>query len=240
MRSLLTLSAVLAGSIAFSLPCDHVKGVGAVVKRTVNVAQFHGIDVQGSIDVVLTQAPSQSVEVEAQANLVDLVTVEVSKGTWTIATSKGYSTDKPFIVHISSPLIDQVEIHGSGDVKSESTFTADNVRLGVEGSGDIVLAYNAKSVTADIQGSGDIKLSGSAQTLTASVEGSGDINAKNMTAETAAVSTAGSGDITVNATGSLSASIEGSGDILYRGKPANINRSVAGSGEVRSLESRAR
>lgn len=240
MRSLLTLSAVLAGSIAFSVPCDHVKGAGAVVKRTLNVAQFHGIDVQGSIDVVLTQAPSQSVEVEAQANLVDLVTVEVSKGTWTITTSKGYSTDKPFIVHISTPLIDQVEIHGSGDVKSESTFTADNVRLGVEGSGDIVLAYNAKSVTADIQGSGDIKLSGSAQTLTASVEGSGDINAKNMTAETAAVSTAGSGDITVNATGSLSASIEGSGDILYRGKPANINRSVAGSGEVRSLESRAR
>lgn len=210
------------------------------MKRTLNVPAFHGIDVQGSIDVVLTQAPTLSVEVEAQANLVDLVTMEVSKGTWTITTSKGYSTDKPFIVHISSPLIDQVEVHGSGDVKSESTFTTDNVRLGIEGSGDIVLGFSAKTVTADIQGSGDIKLSGAAQTLTASVEGSGDINAKNMTVETATVSTAGSGDITVNATGSLSASIEGSGDIIYRGKPANINRSVAGSGEVRSLESMAR
>jgi hypothetical protein len=240
MRTLLALSAIVASTIAFSAPCDHVKGTGAVVKRTLKVAQFHGIDVQGAIDVVLTQGPSQSVEVEAQANLVDLVTVDVSKGIWTITTSKGYSTDKPFIVHITSPLIDQVEVHGSGDVKSESTFAADNARLGVEGSGDIVLAFTAKSVTADIQGSGDIKLSGSTQTLTASVEGSGDINAKNMAAETAAVSTAGSGDITVNATGSLSASIEGSGDILYRGRPANINRSVAGSGEVRALESMAR
>ncbi len=240
MRTLLAVSAIMATAIASSAPCDHVKGAGAVVKKTLNVAQFHGIDVQGSIDVVLTKAAEQSVEVEGQANLVDLVTVEVSKGVWTITTSKDYSTDKPFIVHIHVPVIDEVSISGSGDVKSESTFAAGDVHLSIEGSGDMVLGFNAKSVKADIQGSGDIKLSGTAQSFGASVEGSGDINAKNLAAETAAVSTAGSGDITVNATGSLTASIEGSGDVLYKGSPANISRNVAGSGEVRALESMAR
>lgn len=240
MRTLFTSAALVACTIAFANPCDHVKGAGPLVKKTLNVAAFHGIEVEGSIDVVLTQAPRQSVEVEAQANLIDLVSVDVSKGVWNITTKEGYSTDKPFIVRISVPMIDQVGLHGSGDVKSESTFSADNVRLSLEGSGDIALAFNAKSVVADIQGSGDIKLSGSAQTLTASIEGSGDINAKNMTAESAAVSTAGSGDITVNATGSLTASIEGSGDVIYKGHPANVVHNIAGSGEVRSLESMAR
>lgn len=240
MRTLLTISALAASILSFCAPCDQVKGTGAVVKKTLNVAAFHGIEVEGSIDVVLTQAAAQKVEVEAQANLIELVTVEVSKGIWTITTKQGYSTDKPFTVHISVPMIDQVSISGSGDVKSESTFAADKVQLLIAGSGDIVMAFNAKTVKAEVQGSGDIKLNGSTQAFAASVEGSGDINAKNMTAETAAVSTSGSGDITVNATGTLTASIEGSGDVLYKGHPTNVIHNVAGSGEVRALESMAR
>ncbi len=177
-------------------------------------------------------------EVEAQANLVDLVTMEVRNGIWTIGSGdKGYSTDKPFVVHITAPRIDHVAIEGSGDVKAMGGFSAEDVTLSVEGSGDLSWESTAKRIHASIQGSGDIRLSGSCDMLNASVEGSGDINAKGMTASAATASTSGSGDISVNTGGELSAWIQGSGDIVYQGKPASVHSNVSGSGEVRAAGS---
>ena len=225
---------VLAVCAMTSAPCDHVKGAGEVVKKTITLESFHGIQLEGAIDVILTPGATQAVEVEAQANLVDLVTTEVRSGVWTIGTGDhGYSTDKPFVVYITAPSIDQVTIQGSGDVKATGQFSAEDVTLSIEGSGDLSWDVAAKSVQASIRGSGDIRLSGSCEKLKASVEGSGDINAKGMTATTASASTTGSGDINVNTSGELSARIEGSGDIVYQGNPASVHSNVSGSGEVR-------
>ena len=46
----------------------------------------------------------------------------------------------------------------------------------------------------------------------------------------------GSGDITVQPVESLDADIAGSGDIIYRGKPAKVNKNVAGSGDIKQVE----
>ena len=234
MARLSTFCAALAFTTvgAFAAPCDHVEGSGSVVRKALSVQAFHGIAVEGSIDVVLSPAGSQKVEVEAQENLVGLVTTDVRNGVWTISTSKGFSTSKPFVVHVSVPVIDMVRIDGSGDVKGTGAFTAGRVDLAIQGSGDIDLAFNASSVEASVHGSGDIKLNGRCTDLKADVQGSGDINAKELRVESAFASTAGSGNITVYTSGRLTAVITGSGDVVYSGDPANVTTSVVGSGEV--------
>lgn len=239
MRTLITLAATAAFvQASWALPCDHVKGTGEVVKKGLAVDAFHGILVEGSIDVVLTKSSAQKVEVEAQANIGELVTTEVNNGVWTITTSKNYSTGKTFTIYISVPVMDEVHILGSGDVSGKDTFTAGKVDLSIEGSGDIDLAFEASDVSAHVAGSGDIKLSGSCGALAVAIEGSGDVNARAMKAKNAAVSTMGSGDVTVTASESLKASIEGSGDVVYNGSPASVTKNVSGSGEVRGTQTR--
>lgn len=232
MATTFLLPVLVAASL--SAPCDHVKGTGDVVKKTVPVGSFHGILVEGAIDVEVTPGTAQQVEIEAQANLIELVTTDVRNGIWTIGTGeKGYSTDKPFVVHITVPSIDRVAIEGSGDVKALGAFTADEVELSVQGSGDLSWTTDAKSIKTTVQGSGDIRLTGSCTALTAAVQGSGDINARGLSAGSASASTSGSGDIIVNTSGELTASVEGSGDVVYQGSPAQVRSSVNGSGEVR-------
>ena len=228
----IVLSLFTQGMLA--APCVHVKGSGNVVRKVLSVEAFHGIAVDGSIDVVLTPSGNQQVEVEAQENLIGLVTTEVRNGVWVIGTSKGYSTDKPFVVHISAPVIDVVSIGGSGNVKGTGAFTAGWVRLSVQGSGDMDLAFISGALDASVAGSGDIKLEGRCTDLRVLVQGSGEINAKGMVAENASASTSGSGDISVHTSGRLDASVAGSGDVVYEGEPANVSTNVAGSGEVRA------
>lgn len=237
-RSSLSILLVAASLFSTALWGQQVEGKGAVVRSSLTVQAFHGIQVEGSMDVVITPASVQSVEVEAQENLIGLVTTVVRDGVWTISTSSGYSTNKPFVVHIRVPLIDQVEVNGSGDVKADGSFAAGSVSLSVNGSGDLYLTFTASTMDIQVQGSGDVKVSGSCTQLRAAVAGSGDITARDLKAESVQASTNGSGDIVVNVTKQLDAAISGSGDIVYAGTPTIVDKQVNGSGEVRALEKR--
>lgn len=231
------LAVAFSTAIAASChPGEHVKGAGPVVRKAITVSTFHGVDLAGSLDVMITQGPVQQVEVEAQANIAELLTTEVRNGICHITTNKNYSTDKTFIVHITVPAIDHVEVTGSGDVKSTSTFNMERMHVGVSGSGDVEIGVAASHVEADLRGSGEIKLTGTTTTLDASVKGSGDIKAGGLRSDAATAKVTGSGDITVQAMRTLNAHITGSGDVKYKGALPTITSSVTGSGEVRSAD----
>jgi hypothetical protein len=236
MRQVLLLPVVSLLVITLAAKAGHqVTGSGPVVRKALAVPAFHGIHVEGSMDVVVTPANGQQVQVEAQENLVDLVTTEVRNGIWTISVREGYRTSQPFVVHISAPLLDEVSSMGSGDVKGLGPFTAERVRLSVQGSGDLDMAFTATAVDVVVQGSGDVALAGTCSELSATVQGSGDIDAKDLKAEHARATSSGSGDITVFATKRLKAVVAGSGDVVYGGGPQHVEKQVAGSGDVRAL-----
>lgn len=232
--TLLTL-ALSTGLLASCVLADQVKGSGPVVRKTITVDAFHGIELSGALDVMITKAATQQVEVEAQANIAELLVTEVRDGICHISTKGSYSTDKAFIVHIAIPALDQVQVSGSGDVISTTPFTMDELTVKVSGSGDVALAVQAGSAKADLSGSGEIKLTGTANALDAQVKGSGDIKAGNLKASTANARVTGSGDITVQAT-TLDAQITGSGDVKYKGTKPTITSKVTGSGEVRHVD----
>lgn len=236
MKTTLALLSLGLSATFNTVSADCIKGVGEVVKKSLSVDAFHGVNLEGSMDVVLTQGATQAVEVEAQANLIELIETKVVNGIWEITMKDRYSTDKTFTVHITAPVIDQVHVDGSGDVTSNGTFISGAMELAVAGSGNITIAFNSKKVDADIAGSGDMVLSGTADKLKVSVAGSGDVDARNLKTADAVVNIAGSGDVVLDASQSVEASIAGSGDVSYSGAPARISRNVMGSGDVRSLE----
>lgn len=233
MRYLLSIPAVVAGILLLSCVApDCVTGKGAVVKRSLQLQPVHAITLQGSLEVQLTQGEGQSVEVEAQENLVDLVETTVKDGHWTIRTRECYRTDKPFVVHLRVPKIDRVTVQGSGDVNGMGTFTGNSFNLDVQGSGDLKINVNGGSVKASVQGSGAVKITGTCDDLAATVQGSGDVKAAGLKAGRARVNVMGSGDIAVQTNGALEGEILGSGDVEYVGTPSPLSVQVTGSGRV--------
>lgn len=233
---LLSAHAPTHGCVTWSGPLGgHVKGQGEVVKRTLTVADFHGLVLEGAMDIELTPSDTRSVTVEAQANIAELVTTEVRDGIWHVNTSGDCSTDKAFVVHISLPTFDRIVIRGSGDVKGTGTFRMEDLDVRIDGSGDMTLAVDAKRVAVSVGGSGDVLLSGEGGQVKVAVGGSGDVNAKALRADRASVSVAGSGDVTVNTSRELDASVSGSGNVLYRGGPTQVRKNVSGSGVVRDI-----
>ncbi|MEO8102806.1 MAG: head GIN domain-containing protein [Betaproteobacteria bacterium] len=148
-----------------------------------------------------------------------------------------------------------IAISGSGDVKFKS-IRAEQFRIGIKGSGDVsVDSLESKSVDTSILGSGDIRLpavqaslvnisvkgsgdvlvAGNADKVDIEIMGSGDVRTRKLIAREAGVKIMASGDADVYAREKLTASVYGSGDVRYAGSPANVSRTVKGSGSIEAL-----
>ncbi len=148
-----------------------------------------------------------------------------------------------------------IAIIGSGDVKFKS-IRADEIKVAIKGSGDVAInTLESKLVEAAIRGSGDIKLpslqtgianisvhgsgdvfaAGVADKVDVEIMGSGDVRTRKLIAREANVKIMASGDAEVHAREKLTARVSGSGEIRYAGSPANVSKTVQGSGTIASL-----
>jgi hypothetical protein len=185
-------------------------GVAATDSRT--VPPFTAVDLAGSNHVTIHVGEKQAVVVEADDNLIDLVTTEVRSGTLVLGTNGSFTTKHPMTVEVTVPTLDAVLLSGSGVVT-------------VEGVG-------AEQLTVRVPGSGLLRVSGTAERLDVSLSGSGDVQLQDLVARDVVATLSGSGRLQVHATGSLDASLPGTGVIVYAGDPGNVTRNVTGTGAI--------
>jgi hypothetical protein len=242
MRSLtkVLLAAVLLTSASYAIADKSTNAVkvsnGNVVEDR-HLSGFHSIDAAGSFDVYITQGGTESVKVDAPADMQDRIITEVEGGTLRVhdkhgSWSWGWGGGKKVAVYVTINEVNSIGITGSGNVYFRDGIRSSNLRLWVSGSGDVDGRVDAKSLQCDISGSGDMKLNGHAETSSISVSGSGDYTARDLVTVNTSVHVSGSGDASINVSNSLDASVSGSGDVSYSGGPKHIMKSKSGSGDI--------
>lgn len=229
-----------------------VSGEGEMIRKKLDVRDFESVDLQGSMDIVLTQGDNFLVEAEGQENIIDLLNTAVDGNTWKVKLTKNVRNYKGLTVYITMPSLKNLHVSGSGNVSTTNTFEgldavglavsgsgniqmnleAESMETRVSGSGNLQLELKTKSLEARVSGSGNIKLKGQADTFDASIMGSGDINAASLNTRSAGISIAGSGNCSVDVSESLKVKIAGSGDVYYTGEP-QVEQKVSGSGDIK-------
>jgi Putative auto-transporter adhesin, head GIN domain len=189
-----------------------VRGSGNTVKETRDVTGFDEIVVGGSGDVTVEVTGTESLDVEAEDNILPLLTTEVVGGRLELGSTGSFTTTRGIHYTITAATLTGVTIRGSGSV------VADGV--------------DADSFAVRIEGSGDVTPTGTAASLTVQIDGSGNVNAFDLEATTVDVEINGSGSASVYAIQALDVQINGSGDVAYDGDPA-VDESINGSGDVR-------
>lgn len=114
-------------------------------------------------------------------------------------------------LNIYIPQIDTITVCGVGKIITDD-FSFNNLRL-------------------DLNGAGEITISGSADDLNVSCNGSGKILARNLSARCGTINMKGSGYAEVNITELLIARIAGNSTIAYCGNP-KITRNNIGPGKI--------
>ncbi len=214
-----------------------VTGSGRQATESRTLPEFQAIRLGGSMDLQVRQGPVQSVQLQADDNLLPLLETVV-ENTADGATLKvrwkdgqSLSTRSKVVVSVVLPRLNAIAAAGAGDVRVDA-FNTPALKLSLAGSGDVKLnGLGTEDLQLSLSGSGDVAGTGKATRLKVQLAGSGDVQLAELQADEVRISIAGSGDAAVNAQKTLDVSIAGSGDVSYTGNPA-VRSKVAGSGSV--------
>jgi hypothetical protein len=190
---------------------DAVSGSGSVVLEERDVSGFSDIELRGSGDLVVDVGTIESLTIEADDNLLALISTEVRGSSLVIENEQSMSPSTDIVYRIEAIDFDGVSIAGRAEV------VAPNV--------------DCDTFSVSVAGSGSFDLDGSCDVLDVDIAGSGNVDADGLLVERADVSITGSGDVVVNASDELDVSITGSGDVVYLGDPAT-DIDIQGSGVV--------
>ncbi len=187
------------------------RGSGTMATETRDVSGFTEVDLSGSGKALISVTGTESLTVEAEDNILPLLTTEVRNGRLVLGVKQGISPTRGIVYTITVVSLESVELSGSGLVSA----------TGVD-AGDF---------DVEISGSGTVVAEGAAGSLDLSISGSGSFDGEDLVSALGNVSLSGSGSAVVNVKDDLDVRVSGSGSVRYLGEPS-VSVSIFGSGDV--------
>jgi len=218
MKNFLALLLVIT---ATATGCHHSIGhgvVGSGVRQVQKreVAPFTSVSTEGAFDITIACQKPQSIQVEADDNVLPLVSTEVSNGVLYVKSLRGYSTRDNVELRIEVPNIEGLNLEGAGTIEISGIK---NDKFGIDSSG-------APTINA----------SGETKALEIDANGAGKIDTHRLRAAHVSVDSKGVSTVEVYAGEQLDATVSGPSQVTYRGDPV-VNKTIHGPGSIEKKES---
>ena len=213
-----------------------VQGSGKVITEQRSVSEVAEVVFAMSGQLFIEQNGSEALTIEADDNIVPLITTDMNGNKLTIATrpNTGFNTTKQIVFRLSVKDLNSIRSTGSGNIQM-GEWNAANAKLEATGSGSMDMnGITAGSIAVSISGSGAVAASGKATGQDVTLSGSGRYDGRQLESTTAKVAISGSGDATVKVSDSLDAKVSGSGSVRYIGNPTVLT-SDTGSGKITQI-----
>ena len=200
------LLSVMACSIELARPS------GPTIQQVRKLDPFSEVLATASVDVVITMGSTQRVTVEAPAEHLDSILLDVDGDRLTVGSAAGVFRGGRR-VHVTIPHLTAITNRSNGDIE--------------------VHGLAAPALQVGIGGSGDVDLHGSTDALTAHLDASGSLTATDLAGSRVDVIVEGAGDATLDGTiGRLDAVLGGSGDLTIADLRGEVEARLDGSGDL--------
>jgi hypothetical protein len=215
-----------------------IRGSGELATEARVIQNIRQVIVDDGIGFILTQTGEESIEIEAEVNILPYVETnqegEVLKIGFQQRAGELIITTKPVIIRLSVKDIYRLEISGGGNLDCKGLHVE---RLAVDVSGDgqaRMMNLDAETLELSLSGSSDAIVSGAASSIRLDMSGGGNLNARELVSANATATMSGGGKAVLWVTGSLDADLSGGSRIRYLGTPL-IDQITSGGSNVKPL-----
>ena len=208
------------------------KGNGDVQKQKREIGTFSKISASSGIDVYIVQGDKESVTVEADENLLDLIVTRVKGDKLIIKTEESIRRAKKLNVYVTLVMVDEINVSSGSDLESRSLIKAENLDISVSSGADAKLELKAGDVTCSVSSGADAVLYGSADYFYGKASSGSDLKASDLKALECKAKASSGGDVSVYAVESIEAHASSGGDVSYYGSPEKFNVSSSSGGDV--------
>lgn len=198
----------------------------AAAERRYPVTDFDRIQVEGPYKVSLRTGLSSGATATGSALALDRVSVEVQGRTLRIRPNRsawgGYPGEAagPVTIRATTRTLAHVRVGGSGSLDIDRVEGL-RLDLAVVGTSHLAVAsVDADNLLVGLVGSGRITLAGKAKQLRGAFQGSGDFDGRGLSADDAQITADTAGSVAVRAVRTAKVNARGLGDVEILGSPA--------------------
>jgi hypothetical protein len=214
------------------------RGSGNVVKESRNVSDFNEVILNGAGKLIITQSANETLEIEAEENIIDELISEVQGKTLTIGYTNRFwrrsiLPNQTIIYRLNVNDIDEITLNGANQLEIDS-FETNSLEIVLNGAGQIDIdALLGESLDVHVAGTGTVTIAGQVESQRINIDGAGNYQAGNLQTNTTEIEIDGLGNGTVWATNNLDITINGGGSINYYGTPS-VTQDINGLGDISS------
>jgi len=222
-------------------PTDCFKSTGEDITETRNSGVFNKIVLYDNVNLYLTQAATNTIEVTAGKKVMKKINTSISGGKLIIENNNTCNWVRSFNrevdVFVSVQNLTEIEYRGSGDIISTNTLEGDSLVLNIwEGAGKVDLDINMQRNYIYFHiGTADVYYKGFTHLSYITAASFGPVDAREMSTVYTYMENKGSNNCYVKTTLHLGATISSIGNIYYKGDP-DINLNDYGDGELIKLD----
>ena len=215
------------------------RGSGNMTTEARPVSDFDAIRLDGAGRMIITQGTAPSLEIQAEDNLINLLTSEVQEATLVLGYQdrlwrRTIIPTRPIQYNLTVTDLAQLTLNGAGDLEIQSLQT-DALVIQINGAGNIVIEdLSAQNLTVNLAGTGSIKAAGVATNQVINLDGAGNYQGGDLRTQSTSIKISGLGNGTVWAAETLQVTIAGGGSVSYYGSP-QVTQEITGLGEIRNL-----
>lgn len=232
----LLILVVLVSACGFPVRYTTVRGTGNLATETRRVAGFNAVELSGVGTLIIEQGDSESLEVEAEENLLPYLESRISGNNLKIGVQQFVSIQptKEIIYRLKVKNLNAIETSGLGNVEIDA-LKADRLSIEISGSGKVTIDdLQSQDIDLEISGLGDILLAGKVEEQHVELSGAGNYKAQDLQSRTAEVTISGTGNAVVWVVERLNVELSGAGKVEYYGSPA-VNSEISGVGQLKSI-----
>ena len=227
---MLMASSVMMGGC---LPFNGVKGDGNVVKEERDISSFTSLDVSGAFKVYLYQGNTESLTVEADANLMQHIKTKVKGDKLEIYLDESIKNATKLNIYLTFEQLEMIDISGAVSLIGEDRMEFGELWLDGSGASEITLNMSVEVFKVDLSGASEVELTGEARTVNIDISGASEFNAFDFEIENCEVDVSGAAEAKLYVSQNLEVEVSGAASVRYKGNP-RIQSDVSGAGSLKS------
>jgi hypothetical protein len=213
---------------------ERIYGDGHTATRDASVGSFNSVDVSGALEAHISQGTGNSVKIETDQNLLDLVEVFTEGNTLVARTRHGYNLQpsRKIIIYITAPEFKDLDVSGASKIIADNAISGNDMHIGASGASHISMEVNGGKISSDLSGASSLTLKGQATDFDLEASGASHSKCYELQAENAFIDLSGASSAEITANKNLRAEASGASHVRYKGN-ASVNSNTSGAGSVR-------
>lgn len=250
--------AVLAGLVILSGCAPG--GASRIITETRDFTDFTSVDVEGAFEVKITQSDSYGIEISADDNFFDYITVAKDGDTLRIYLNPRHTfadftqPARTLKAEITMPALDALTVSGATEANVSGFKSVKGLELVISGASSVALAdmeagdldfeisgasklsgdLKGKDAKIEISGASSLELDGSAGNIELETSGASKAEMAAFPVDNARVELSGASQSTLNIKGRLDALLSGASVLYFQGNPTLGNISVTGASTIKN------